>query len=39
MTDEEWERLKDANRASVPDQPDKEASEARRKNDRDLDRI
>jgi hypothetical protein len=39
MTDEEWERLKDSIRASVPDQPDKEASEARRKNDRDLDRL
>lgn len=39
MTDEEWERLKDSIRASVPDQPDNEANEARRKNDRDLDRL
>lgn len=39
MTDEEWERLKDSIRASVPDQPDKGANEARRKNDRDLDRL
>ena len=39
MTNEEWERLKETIRASLPQEPSEEVNESRRKLDRDMDRL
>lgn len=39
MTNEEWERLKETIRASLPQESSEEINESRRKLDRDMDRL